>query len=208
MTDLLSVVVMLCLGLGAVVCPAVAEPLPGPKVFAAGGAAQVSERWQPATYLGLTVGRSTAADMYRKLGKPKSEGKAELDTRSDKIATFRHEYASTGVLAGKLLIFTTGKSGRITDIEIYPTSLPLNELTKQFGSQFKTTRYDFDNCLNDGESGPIYESKNGSISYVEYRQLGIAVRVGPNSLVEEILFVSEPVGSKFSVCKRRRVHHK
>jgi hypothetical protein len=75
-------------------------------------------------------------------------------------------------------------------------------VVKHFGPDYILTRYDFDECLGTEESAPMYESPNGSFRSVEYRKRGIAVSITEKGKVNTISYVSRPVGTRKSRCKR------
>ena len=72
---------------------------------------------------------------------------------------------------------------------------------KHFGSDYMLTKYDFDKCLGDEESAPVYESANGPLLEIEYRHRGIAISVTENGKVNTISYVSKPIGTAASKCK-------
>jgi len=63
--------------------------------------------------------------------------------------------------------------------------------------------YAADECLSEGESVPLYESPTGTIKYIEYRDRGIAISTNHQGMVEEILYLSEPLGAKESKCRNQ-----
>lgn len=84
---------------------------------------------------------------------------------------------------------------------MYPKGLSKEDAIKHFGSDYIITRYDFDLCLGNEESAPLFESPTGSVTFVEYRQRGIAIAVDDNSKVDHIRYVSEPIGAASSKCR-------
>ncbi len=72
------------------------------------------------------------------------------------------------------------------------------------GDKPTVTRYDFDMCLHEIDGAPIYESAEGPLEYLEFRSLGIAVSLSNDRLqVEEIRYLSQPLGETSSRCKGR-----
>ena len=92
-------------------------------------------------------------------------------------------------------------SGIIQRIDLYPEDLSVEQAIKYFGDDYVKTRYDFDECLSDGESAPMYESPNGEFVSIEYRGRGIAIAVNSDAKVNHINYVSKPIGALSSRCK-------
>ncbi|HET9712153.1 MAG TPA: hypothetical protein VFP64_09745 [Pyrinomonadaceae bacterium] len=86
-------------------------------------------------------------------------------------------------------------------VDIGPKDLTKEEAIKHFGPNYIVTRYDFDSCLGDEESAPVFESPSGTVVFVEYRQRGIAIAVNGQGNVDDIRYVSEPIGAESSKCK-------
>lgn len=170
-------------------------------MLAYGRALQGAGEWKVATFRGLTMGRSTRTDMLRVLGKP------------DRIEQFKEErktgmlymYKTEEEIPGQLIVTVNDPGDVIFSVELNPRRLTKEEALKKFGDAYQITRYDFDLCLGDGESAPIYESPTGNLTFIEYRSRGIAILANEQGKVDEIKYVSEPLGSKTSRCKRSTV---
>jgi hypothetical protein len=158
-------------------------------------------RWHAAAYRGLTVGKSTRADMLRVLGQPKwsrtSPGEADNEPQGD----VWNNYERVGEFPGITNVVVDARRAVITRIEFYPERLTKEEAIAHYGRGFIITRYDFDRCGGDEESEPIYESPNGPLVSVEYRSRGIAISIGNKDMVTKISYVSGPVGSVRPRCK-------
>lgn len=154
--------------------------------------------WRPARYRGLTMGKSREADLLRILGKQKW---SEAFDENGSDAEVWHHYEAEGEFSGEL-VFAIDKSSRvILNLSLYPKNLSKEEAIKHFGNDYVVTRYDFDDCLGDEESAPLYESQNGSVIKVEYRHRGIAIAVTKSGRVDDITYVSKPMGAVTSKCK-------
>jgi hypothetical protein len=160
---------------------------------------QVNREWRAASYRGLRMGKSTRAEMLRVFGKPKTS--EVFDEKESKSEVWYH-YIGTWEFPGRLTIITEKRTGVISAIDLHPTALSREEVIKHFGNDYIVTRYDFDLCLGDEESAPLYESPNGSVIYIEYRERGIAVAVDEAGKVNEITYISEPIGAPSSKCKK------
>jgi hypothetical protein len=158
--------------------------------------------WSPATYHDLTVGLSTKDDVLRVLGKPNTIGK-EQDTGlptmtyivADPVPGVLTVYVPKGVLDGMTLSLKK--------------QLSKSEIVRLFGSGYIAVQYDTDDCLGDGGAAPIYESPNGPIKHLEYRDKGIGV-IFHEGEAAAIVFVSKPFGPSHSICaaraKKKAVH--
>jgi hypothetical protein len=160
--------------------------------------------WGAANYQGLVIGKATRADMLRVLGAPQDSGPPGDQSADVPASEEWNEYETSGELPGKLTVVVDKHSGLILGIDLYPENLSREAAIKQLGDDYVVTRYDFDSCLskNDGESAPLYESPNGQIEVLEYRQRGIAVGVNYQGKVDQIQYVSKPIGSTSSRCKQ------
>ena len=160
-----------------------------------------SREWRAATYLELTVGKSTLADMSRVLGKPNWSGPPADQTNNEPNPEVWNEYHRGGELPGKLTVITDKGSGVIQGIDLYPEGLSKADAVKHFGNDYLSTRYEFDKCLGGEESAPMYESPDGTLLYLEYRDRGLAIAVDGQGKVSHISYVSKPIGAASSRCK-------
>ena len=193
-------------------------------VSAAGFAPQPGRQWRPATFRGITVGKSRFTDMLRAWGKPKwsrtskpeGEGDSGQEKRESEERSRRgkrreaeadsHQvtwtnYERVGEFPGPTTVVSNTRSGVITRINFYPERLTKEQAIAHFGSGYIITRYAFDSCLDEEDEEPIYESPTGPLVSVEYRSRGIAISVGYKDLVTKISYVSGPIGSAESRCK-------
>ncbi len=92
------------------------------------------------------------------------------------------------------------KTQLIGDVTVSPHNLSLDDAKELFGNDHRTIRYDFDMCLDKGGEGPIYESPNGSLEFVVYPALGIAIFTDGRR-ARYIDYRSTPLGPKESQCK-------
>lgn len=111
-------------------------------------------------------------------------------------------YDSGGVFPGELTVVINKDTGIVLAINLNPDSLSKADAVKYFGPDYILTRYDFDECLGNEESAPMYESPTGSLLEVEYRHRGIAISVDDDrGNVNTISYVSRPIGASSSRCK-------
>jgi hypothetical protein len=146
------------------------------------------------------MGKSTRADMLRLLGKP--EGSSPYNEGKDGSGLL-YEYKANGDVPGVIVVAVDNRTDLILNVNLEPQGWSKEQAIKHFGDDYLVTRYDFDDCLGDGESAPLYESPNGSIARIEYRERGIAIAVNDQNNVDYIMYVSEPVGAPSSRCKKK-----
>jgi len=159
--------------------------------------------WRRATYRGLVVGKSRRGDMLRVLGKPDWSGPPGDQRNDDPNPEEWNEYSKGGEFPGKLTVIADKRTGRILRIDLYPEKLGKKTAIKHFGGHFTVTRYDFDECLSNGEAAPMYESPNGQFLSIEYRDRGIALAIDQPNEVHYISYVKGPIGARSSKCPKR-----
>ena len=164
--------------------------------------AQNNREWRAGTYSGLTAGKSTRADVLRVLGEPKRLDTPVGQDTKDPDPEIWYVYESGGEFPGDLTVVLDKRSNTMLRIDLHPESLSREDAVKHFGPDYILTRYDFDDCLGDEESAPLYESPNGSLLSIEYRQRGIAVSVSDSGKVKTISYVSKPLGAPKSKCSK------
>jgi len=158
--------------------------------------------WKAAKFRTLVMGGSKRSDMLRLLGKPIWSGRPMGEPENDPNPEIWNDYDRGGEFRGKLSVVFRKRTGVIVSIYLYPAMLSKNEAIKRFGNDYVETRYDYDNCLGDEESAPMYESPNGQVRFIEYRSRGIALLVDDLNKVRNISYLSGPVGAPASKCKR------
>jgi hypothetical protein len=163
----------------------------------AAGKGERSRVWRAARYRGLTMGKSKVADMLRVLGKPQ---RSEIFNDATADAEIWYHYDGVWEFSGRLTFHVHKATHMIEFVELVPEALKKEDVIKYFGADYIITRYDFDSCLGDEESAPIFESPRGSIISIEYRQRGIAISVNERGDVNAISYVSKPLGPAESKC--------
>lgn len=152
--------------------------------------------WRAATYRGLTMGRSNVAEMRRIFGAPK---KSEVFSEGTSNSEVWYHYDGPQDFPGTLRVVVDRSI--VQAIDVLPENLKAEEAIKHFGPGYIITRYDFDSCLGDEESAPLFESPSGTLIFIEYRQRGIAIAVDAQGKVNEVRYISEPIGAESSKCK-------
>lgn len=165
---------------------------------------QSKREWRAGTYLGLTVGKSKRTDVLRALGEPE-----RVDTPADQTPedpnpevwyVYERRYDPDGDFAADLTVVIDRRTEVVLAIDLHPESLSRKKAVKHFGPDYILTRYNFDECLGNEESAPVYESPNGPLLEVEYRHRGIAVSVSDDGKVNTISYVNKPIGTSKSRC--------
>jgi hypothetical protein len=177
------------------------------KIQTAANSVQSDREWRAGTYLGLTAGKSNRTDVLRVLGEPKRLDTPSNQTPEEPNPEVWYVYDRGGEFAGDLTVVIDKRTDVVLRIDLNPDNLSKEDAVKHFGQDYILTRYDFDDCLGDEESAPVYESANGSLLEVEYRHRGIAVSINDEGKVNTISYVSKPIGTRESRChpKQRRV---
>lgn len=157
-----------------------------------------SRAWHAATYRGLRMGRSSVAEMRRILGAPK---RSEAFNDGKSYSEVWYYYDSIWEFPGTLRVVVDKTKNIVRAVDIQPKDLSKEEAIKGFGQDYVITRYDFDSCLGDEESAPLFESPSGAVIFIEYRQRGIAISVNGYDKVNDIRYVGEPIGAATSKCK-------
>ena len=154
--------------------------------------AKHSTTWTPAIYRGIIVGQSTRGDVVKILGKPKWIGK-EQDTGLPMV-----NYSVSRPIVGTLVIYL--HQDKVDGMVLTPDRpYTKREITHVLGANYTLVRYETDDCLGEGGASPIYESRDGPIVHLEYRDRGLAV-VLKDDQVEAIAFVNKRFGPTHSRC--------
>lgn len=181
----------------AVSCPRLGLTETEQSVSKTGAKVDNSCMWHPATYRGLTMGKSKVADMRRKLGSPTRVERFNQDKSNPQVW---YHYDGIWEFRGTLRVIVD-KTRTIREVDLLPKDLRKEDAIKYFGPDYVVRRYDFDSCLGDEESAPLFESPTGNVISIEYRQRGIAFFENAYGNINEIRYVSEPVGATSSKCK-------
>lgn len=91
--------------------------------------------------------------------------------------------------------------GILTEMALYPKQrLTRQAAIDKFGPDYQIVRYSTDDCLDEGDSVPVYENPDGDFEQIEYRQRGLALTIN-GAEVDTIRFVAKPFGPTHSRCK-------
>src|SRR5437868_1540440 len=84
--------------------------------------AQNDRKWRAGTYLSLTMGRSTQADVLRVLGKPQRVDTPADQRPRDPNPEIWYVYSSGGEFPGELTVVIDKKTGVVLAIDLYPNN--------------------------------------------------------------------------------------
>src|SRR5689334_5157111 len=163
---------------------------------------QRKREWHAATYRGLTIGKSTRADVLRVLGQPQRQDTPPDQDPNDSNQEIWYVYNTAAEIRGELTAVINKRTDVLIGIDVYPAHLSRAEIIKLFAPDYILTRYDFDEYLGNEESAPLYESANGTLLEIEYRHRGIAVSIDDHGNAQTISYVSKPIGAAKSKCKQ------
>jgi hypothetical protein len=161
---------------------------------------QPGRRWRPATFRGITVGKSKRVDMLRLLGQPRWS--RTTPGEGNEHGTTWNNYERVSEFPGPTNVATDSVTGIVIRIDFYPQKLSKEEAVKYFGPRYVITRYAFDPCPGDEDEESVYESPSGPLVSVEYRGRGIAILVGYKDMVTKISYIGGPLGSTTSRCSQ------
>ena len=147
------------------------------------------KKWQPATWKGLTTGKSTRADVLKLLGKPIRKDFTEPDSPE-----VWYIYKDVGDFPGDLTVAINKKTLRVSAILLSPDGEVKKEVVlKHLGDDWEITRYE--SCPGDNiVEGPVYQNDKGHAEFIEYRSKGIAILVGYQDRVDNIEYLESPPG--------------
>jgi hypothetical protein len=153
--------------------------------------------FSPANFEGLVMGKVTVTTVTQRFGKPDNILK-------DDVRGYNWlYYHDIGRVPGKVEMHAKFKTDIVDTLVVYPTGkLSVENALKLFGPTFKLIRYDFDNCLGQGDEAPIYESPSGSLEFLVSRELGMWL-LSENGMISYIWYGSKPLGSQKSQCKEQ-----
>jgi len=155
--------------------------------------------WRPASFKGLTVGTSTADDLAKTLGKPVWSGLPEGMNETDPFAEIWNDYEITDPIPGRLTVQVSKRNKRITEMSLRPKdSIGKSAIIAVWGSGYRITKYARKICDSEADytEGDLFESTNGNEIFMEYRELGIAIRLDSSERVIDVFFIEEEIGSK------------
>lgn len=154
--------------------------------------------WHPATYRGLTIGKSKQVDVLRVFGQPRWSQTANSEDGDESGQEVWSNYERVGEFLGQTNVLTRHRV--LERIDFFPARLSKEQAIAHFGADYVITRYAFDSCLGGEDAESLYESANGPLVSLEYRSRGIAISIGYKDLVTRISYVGGPIGSTKSKC--------
>jgi hypothetical protein len=115
--------------------------------------------------------------------------------------TFFATYHDIGVVPGNVQFLIDSHSRIVAAMTLEPSGLSRQGAVALFGHNYLITRWDFVPCRDrfDETELPLYRTSDGVLVYMEYRQLGIALRFS-GERVKTIEYSSQPIGFETNPC--------
>jgi hypothetical protein len=160
--------------------------------------------WKEGEFQGLKTGVATLVDVQCQFGSAPFDVASRED--SSQVCDWYFYTFTEGPLAGEGAVEVDKKSGIVRRVILWglQRELAIRDIERLFGKQYIITRYSSDECLYEGESGPVYENAAGQHLFYEFRSQGIAASVNDNGAVGDVVFGAVPVGAVKSQCAGAR----
>jgi hypothetical protein len=97
------------------------------------------QKWRTAIYQGITLGKSTKADVYRIFGKPRWSGSPEDEYDNPVGSLLSFEYDNVGSFNGGTCIIMRRRSGVVIEIYLYPAyqaAPTLPQIVDEYGAGY------------------------------------------------------------------------
>ena len=147
------------------------------------------------------MGISSRRDVMHRMGKPIRSIEMGKESSNPPEVWADYHVASAPVTGTLTAVFDARKN-RLLRMDLVPDQpLSREDLINTLGHRYVVTKYDFDTCLGDKESAPLFESPEGGLEVIEYRDRGIAaVLSGEPAHVSHVIYLGAPLGSRSSRC--------
>jgi hypothetical protein len=122
---------------------------------------QDERQWKAGTYRDITIGKSTAKELFQKWGNPKWSGHWEWDNpKNPKFLLYDYDAQEEFII--KIRVEADTKTDKVASIDIWAEELPLSKAIELFGKDYTETQYKFCDC-DFGDGAPIFESPDGNL---------------------------------------------
>lgn len=165
-------------------------------------AQSAKDTWMPADFQGIKLGSHTRQEAIAILGTPELSSEADANDlpEGEEPGDLLDSWSNVDIYR-EVTVISSKDTGKVTEIVAIPKFLSVAQANRRFGTDFVRTRYEMLECPGDAGSSLIYESKTGSLEFVEYRSKGIALTLDARGRrIEEVRFVSRPIGLETGVC--------
>lgn len=144
------------------------------------------------------MGVSKKEDVIRVLGKPLAEGMGEDDV-------LYLSYGDIGIVKGRAQVVIDPSTGVVVEISQIPERLTLTEALQMLGPGAVQTRWSWATCEEEDflGFGPLFIDPKGALIRVEYRHLGIDIRLKESGFVDSITYSNVPLGLDADPCKKK-----
>ena len=158
------------------------------------------DTWRPGNLKGLVVGKATREEFLKVFGTPISTSRPTVDLPEGEDSSIVDEFHYPEPFE-KLQAFFSPDTMLLTGMVLVPSKMTLDDLVAIYGNQYVVTKYKFIECLGDAGSSMVIEDREGSVTYYEYRSLGMIVSVSDaDGSIRFIEFVSGPLDTGKARC--------
>lgn len=153
-----------------------------------------SAGFRPAVVSGIKLGKSKRRDVLKRFGNPEWQGIGEDGSRWMK-------YTDIGIVKGMAQFVVDPKTDIVGLFVLSPTDTLIEDLLKILGPKYIKTRWTLTTCGEPTEMGFAYRDPQGEAELIEYRELGISIRVSVDGKrVDEIDYSDQPAGLDQNPC--------
>jgi hypothetical protein len=151
-----------------------------------------ARRWHAPTYRGITLGRSTRADVRRVFGKPIWSGHPEDEYDNSVLSMLRDEFENVAGFRGRTAVNIRGRGRVVESIELYPPpdAQPIfEEVAAEFGTDYVERPVSLGICPTEAELRAYRpRAVRDSLVFRVYPQKGYYIAV-EGGRVREIVFL-------------------
>jgi hypothetical protein len=156
--------------------------------------ASVKEKWNPATYRGIVVGKTKASKAMKILGPP------DWRTRPEEGVDLLIYHRATPFDSRMEMRV---ENGIVSEILLHPENFSREKLITLYGERFASTRFGYKQCGGQGES-VFVKSKDGPTEVIEYPNRGMYAEFVAGRLTG-IIYSSRPFASLIVTCQNGRI---
>ena len=150
-------------------------------------------KWQVPTYKGLTLGKSTRADVARLFGKPQWSGHPEDEYDNPVASLLSYEYENVGGFRGRIAIIMKRRSGVVVEVLLHPAdeqALTVKQVIDEYGNGYVERGPDLGICPTEKESRYNKSPKEKQYPYfLVYPRRGMFITINSDQRVQEIAYI-------------------
>lgn len=153
-----------------------------------------SAGFRPAVVSGIKLGQSKRREVLRRFGNPEWQGIGE-------DGSLWMKYTDIGIVKGMAQFVVDPKTDIVGLFVLSPTGTFIEDLLKILGPKYIKTRWTLTTCGKPTEMGVAYLDPQGEGELIEYRELGISIRVSVSgNKVDEVDYSHQPAGLDKNPC--------